>query len=173
MTYITRGFANAIIISVVVLLGTALIWANYAMVTATPTQGANAYNTVGSERQTATWQGIFLNNVRASWYMFVPAFGPAVFLIPWYNTATIIGFECAYQNVNASIFILLTFALVPFEISAYIFAFAESLYLAYLAVKNLGAGERIKKQSWITMILYVLLLLIGAITEAFLISIKL
>jgi hypothetical protein len=173
MTYFARGFTNAIIISLAVLVGTALIWANYAMLTATPTQASNAYHMVGSERQNATWQGIFLNNLRASWYIFIPAFGPALFFVPWYNTATIIGFECAYKHVNASIIVLVTFALVPLEILAYIFAFSESFYVTYLAVRKLGAGERIRKQSWKTVTIYVVLLLGSAIAEAFLISIGL
>ena len=105
--------------------------------------------------------------------MFVPAFGLVLFFYIWYNTATILGFECAYSHVNASLVVLLTFALVPFEISAYIFACAESLYVAYLAMNELGAVERIRTQSWKTGMLYVLLLLIGAITEAILISVGL
>jgi hypothetical protein len=172
MTYFTRGFVNAFIISVIVLIGSALVWSNYAALTATPAQASQANQQIKSERRTATWWGIFSNNLRASWYTFIPVFG-FVFFIPWYNTATIIGFECAYSHVNASFVVLLTFGLVPLEILAYIFAFAESLYLTYLALNKSGAMERIKKQSWITIILYVLLLLASAILEWFLISIGL
>ena len=172
MTYFTQGFKHAIIISLVVLIGSALVWANYAALTATPAQASQAYKQIKSQRQTATWLGIFSNNLRASWYTFVPVFG-FIFFIPWYNTATIIGFECAYSHVNASFAVLFIFGLVPLEISAYIFAFAESLYLTYLALNKSGAMERIKKQSWITIILYVLLLLASAILEWFLISIGL
>ena len=79
----------------------------------------------------------------------------------------------AYKHVNALIIVLVTFALFPLEILAYIFAFAESLCVTYLAVPKLGAWERIRKQSWRTVIIFVLLLLGSAIAEAILISIGL
>jgi len=170
MTYFTRGFVIAILISLVALLGSALVWANYAMLAATPTQAEQAHKQITSERQTATWLGIFLNNLRASWYLVVPAFGLVLFFFIWYNTATILGFDCAYYHVNASIVVLFTLGLGAVEISAYIFACAESLYVTDLAINKLGAIERIKTQSWKTWILYVLLLLIAAIIEAALIN---
>jgi uncharacterized membrane protein SpoIIM required for sporulation len=173
MTYFTRGFKITIFISLVALLCSALIWANYAALTATPAQAEQAYQTITSIRQTATWQGIFLNNLHASWYLVVPAFGVVLFFFIWYNTATILGFESAYYNVNASFAVLLTLGIGAVEISAYIIACAESLYVTYLTVNKLGAEERIKTQSWKTWVAYVLLLLIAARIEAFLISVKL
>jgi hypothetical protein len=173
VTYFTRGSTVAILISFVLILGSDLLWANYAMLTATPTQANQARQRIESERQTITWPGIFLNNIRASWYLVVPAFGLVLFFFIWYNTATILGFESAYYHINASIAVLFTFVLAFPEILAYILACAESLYVTYLAANKLGAGERIKTQSWKTWIFYVLLLLIGAITEAILISIGL
>jgi uncharacterized membrane protein SpoIIM required for sporulation len=179
MTYFARGFVIAIVISLVAMLGSALLWANYAMLTATSTQATHAYQLIKSERQTATWLGIFLNNLRASWYLVVPAFGLVLFFYIWYNTATILGFESAHYFANASIgaraldtsiIVLLILGLGVLEISAYIFACAENLYVTYLAVNRLGAGERIKKQSWKTWIIYVVLLLVAAIVEAILIS---
>lgn len=173
MTYFTRGFRIAILISLVLLVGSFMLWTNYATLTATPTQAEQASQQITSERQAATWPGIFLHNLRASWYLIVPAFGLVLFFFIWHNTATILGFECAHYHVNASIVVLFTLGLGAFEISAYILAWAESLYITCLAVNNLGAGKRIKTQSWITWILYVLLLLIAAIIEAFLISVGL
>ncbi|HML03715.1 MAG TPA: stage II sporulation protein M [Candidatus Bathyarchaeia archaeon] len=168
--YFSSGFKIAIVISLIVLLASALLWANYAALTATPTQAQHATQTITSERQTATWQGIFLNNLRASWFLIVPVLGLAVFFFIWYNTATILGLESAYYNVNASLVVLLTLGVGALEIAAYIIAFAENLYIIYLAVANLGAIKRIKTQSWKTWITYALLLLIAAIVEAGLIS---
>ena len=168
----------AIVMSLVALLGSALICANYAMLTATPTQATHAYQQIKSERQNATWQGIFLNNLRASWFLVIPAFGLVLFFYIWYNTATILGFESAHYFANASIgaraldtsiAVLLTLGVGALEISAYIFACAENLYVTYLTVNRLGAGKRIKKQSWKTFVLYVLLLLIAAMVETLLI----
>jgi uncharacterized membrane protein SpoIIM required for sporulation len=177
MKYFARGFVITIVISLVVVLASALLCANYAMLTATPTQAEQAKQQITSERQTATWLGIFLNNFHASWYLIVPAFGPVLFFFDWCYSATLLGFEWrAYYPVNIvgnSIFVLLLLGLGALEVSAYVFACAESLYVTYLAVNRLGAGERIKTQSWKTYILYVLLLLISAIIEAFLISVGL
>jgi uncharacterized membrane protein SpoIIM required for sporulation len=166
----------AIIISLVAVLGSAVICANYAMLTATPTQAQQVEQQITSERQNATWQGIFLNNLHASWFLIIPVYGPVLFFYIWCRTAADLGFEAAYYHagiVGTSILVLLIIGLGALEISAYIFACSESLYVTYLAAARLGAWERIRKQSWKTLVLYVLLLLIAAIVETLLIHVGL
>jgi uncharacterized membrane protein SpoIIM required for sporulation len=174
--YFARGFLITIIVSLVAVLGSALICVNYALLTATPTQAQQAKQQITSTRQNATWQGIFLNNLRASWFLIIPVYGPVLFFIIWCRTAAILGFEAAYYHagiVSTSIFVLLIIGLGALETSAYIFACSESLYITYLVVRRLGAWERIKKQSWKTFALYATLLLIAAMVETLLIRVGL
>jgi hypothetical protein len=140
------------------------------MLTATPTRANQASQQIASERKTATWWGIFLNNVHASWILVVPAFGLVLFSVVWYNTAIYFGLASAAYNANATIVVLFAFLLTFPEISAYIFALAENIYVTYLAVNGLGAGARIRTQSWKTWIVWLSLLLIGAVTEWMLIK---
>lgn len=113
---------------------------------------------------------IFLNNLMASAPLLIPFIGIFLFLATWINTAHIIGLLSLAYGINPISYILALAALASPEFLAYSLLLAENIYLVLLAASRKGASTRLLTQSWKTVILYILLLFIGAVTEMMLIA---
>lgn len=144
------------------------------MFAATP-EGVEAANTtrqqVETMRLTVTVQNIFLNNLQVSLILFFPLIGVFSFLTVLINTGTIIGLLASTYGIHP--FLYITNISVPvglIEISAFTFLAAENIYLVYLTVARSGAVDRLKRQSWKSLLFYIALLSAGAIIEVILIG---
>ena len=122
---------------------------------------------------------IFTNNFGLSLLTFVPFVGWGWMLFITYNTGFFLGaFARALGGdpVTRLLVVLLTVFVFPglpvalFEFGAYILFFSESLYLSYLALTRSGAKQRLRRHSWKTLLIYLLMLFIGALIEAAILS---
>lgn len=59
---------------------------------------------------------------------------------------------------------------VLFEVGAYVLLFGESLYISYLALTRSGVRQRLRKHSWKTLLIYILMLFMGALIESAMMS---
>jgi len=118
----------------------------------------------------ATPQFIFLNNFGVSLATLIPFFGTPFHLFVQYNTGFGIGAIADLQNVHPLLLIFFSLPIFLLEYISYTLVLAEGLNLSYLILKKKDALVRIKKYLWRTLILVALLLGIGAIIEAQLIS---
>lgn len=164
--YLSKGFMLALIFSFVFLVGAFYVFGNHAYLTATFDQANQTRQQIETERQTVTAQAIFINNLRVSISLFVPAIGIVPFAIVWSNTAVIVGLLAKAYGISPATYVLSLTVLAFPEIAGYTFALAENIYVTILALSKTGAKERIVTHSWKTFIIYLFLLIIGAITEA-------
>jgi len=105
---------------------------------------------------------IFINNFGLSLLTFVPFVGWGWMLLIIYNTGFFLGTFAQMLGGDPVIRLLLTLF--------YILLFSESLYLSYLALTKSGAKQRLRKHSWKTLLIYVLMLFIGALIESAMMS---
>ena len=121
-------------------------------------------------RQTATWLIIFTHNFEASIWVIIP-FGFIGFFVVIWNTGETIG-RLAFST-GCSPFAYLAGISVPvglIEMSAYTILAAESFYLTYLLFTEKDVKERLRHDTWKSIILYVAVLLAAAYVEAALIA---
>jgi len=118
---------------------------------------------------------IFINNLVLSLLTFLPFAGWVWMLFVTYNTGFSIGAFAQTLGGDPVIRLLLTLfvvfvfpglPVVLFEVGAYVLLFGESLYVSYLALTRSGAKQRLRRHSWKTLLIYVLMLFIGALIEA-------
>jgi len=126
---------------------------------------------IEQQRLRLTFFSIFVNNISASFYLVTPFISLVFFLIVLFNTGQVIGLLAAATGIPPFTYILRISIPVAFlEILAYTILASESAYLGALAITRSGAKERLKHQSWKSWTLYLVLLLIAAIVEAYLIN---
>jgi len=122
---------------------------------------------------------IFIHNLGLSLLTFVPFVGWGWMLLIIYNTGFFLGTLAQMLGGDPVIRLLLTLFVVfvfpglpvaLLELGAYILLFSESLYLSYLALTKSGAKQRLRKHSWKTLLIYVLMLFIGALIESAMMS---
>jgi len=122
---------------------------------------------------------IFINNFGLSLLTFVPFVGWSWMLFITYNTGFFLGTFAQTLGGDPVIRLLLTLFVVfvfpglpvaLLEFGAYILLFSESLYLSYLALTKSGAKQRLRKHSWKTLLIYVLMLFVGALIESAMMS---
>ena len=124
---------------------------------------------------------IFSHNLGLSLLTFVSFVGWGWMLFVTYNTGFFLGtFAQTFIDADPITRLLLTlfavfvFPGLPiaiFEFGAYILLFGESLYVSYLMLTcGRAAKERLRRYSWKTLLIYVVMLFIGALIEAALIS---
>ncbi len=167
--YFTRGFALTLIAAFLFLVGFIFVSANQAYLTASPEVANQTRRQVEAERQTLTFQAIFLNNLLVSIALVVPAIGVFPFLIVWHSTGQTIGLlSKAYGAPPSSYILNLTVLGFP-EICAYSFLLSENIYFTLLVIFRGGGKERLFKCSWKSLLIYLTLLIIGAATETMLI----
>jgi uncharacterized membrane protein SpoIIM required for sporulation len=121
---------------------------------------------------------IFIHNLLVSLLTFAPFAGLGWMLFVTYNTglflgafAQILGGDPVIRLLTLlAVFVFVSLPFALFEFGAYILLFSESLYLSYLALTRSGAKQRLRKHSWKTLLIYVLMLFIGALIESAMIS---
>jgi uncharacterized membrane protein SpoIIM required for sporulation len=122
-------------------------------------------------QQHFTAGSIFLSNFLVSAYLIIPALGLVSFLFVLYNTGQVFGLLAAYAGVDPFVYLLATAIPVGIlEVAAYAVLGGEGLYLLVLGVGRNGAIQRLKKHSWKSFLLYLVLLFTAAIVEAALIG---
>jgi uncharacterized membrane protein SpoIIM required for sporulation len=164
--YLTRGFLLTLIIAFTFLIISLVITANNAYQTATIEEANQTLQQIQTERETATAQTIFFNNLLISLPMIIPAVGLISFLFAWANTGIVIGLLAKATGILPTVYVQnLTILAFP-EILSYSILMAENIYLSALILTRAGAKVRLTSQSWKSLLLYLAFLLLGAITEA-------
>jgi len=145
-------------------------FAEQAYLTATPSIANQTQQQVNTIRQTVTPQSIFLHNLVASIPAIVPIGGLVVFGRVWINSAQTIGQLSFSYGMSPLIYVIGVYVPVgTIESLAYSVIIAENLFLTYALAKG-TLTERLKHQTWKSIILYVVLLAIAATVEAALIK---
>jgi uncharacterized membrane protein SpoIIM required for sporulation len=130
---------------------------------------------ISEMRQSVSWMDIFANNIEIAYISAVPLFGLLFYFFVSYNTGTIYGNVGRYYNLSIGQTYSLNFTnpIGILEDVAMTLLVAESLLIVYLLVKDREEiVERLKTHSWKTLIITTLLLLFGALIEAWLIRIS-
>jgi len=168
--YMSRGFMLCLIFSFILLVGILYVSASQAYVYGSVEEANQIRELIETERQEVSAQSIFFNNLLISSLMIVPAVGLAPFLIAWHNTGRIIGLLSLAYGVPPSTYISNLIVLAFPELLSYTVLFAENIYVTVLALFKAGAKQRITAQSWKSLILYLILLYIGAVTEVMMVG---
>jgi small-conductance mechanosensitive channel len=140
--------------------------AEEAYLTTTPKAASQTQQHINKIRQAITPQSIFLNNFLVSVPAIIPVAGPILFGRVWINTGQTIGQLAHSYGVPPLPYVIGVYVPVGIiESMAYSVIITESLFLTFA----LGKGtikERLKNQTWKSLILYIALLAIAAIVEA-------
>lgn len=172
--YLSRRFLISLIIALatillVVTLGT---WLG----THVPEDEAQEYWTIlEAQAEEATWDVIFLNNLSLSLPTLIPFLGIGWVLFIMFNTGFFLGAVSVVifpgDALTRLILVLFVIFLFPgfivafFEFGAYTLLLGEVFCVTYLALTRSGARERLKEHFWKTLLIYVVMLLIGALIE--------
>jgi len=168
--YLTKGFLLSLTTAFILLIAILVITANNTYRTATIEEVNPTLQQIQTERQTITWQKIFINNMLISLPLIIPAVGLVPFLSAWINTGAVIGLLAKATGIPPNLYIQNLVILAFPEILAYTVLTAENIYFTILILTRAGAEKRLTTQSWKTLIAYVALLFIGAVTEAVMIA---
>jgi uncharacterized membrane protein SpoIIM required for sporulation len=152
-----------------VFLGLAVMtyaFADQAYLTTTPKVANQTQQHINAIRHNITPQIIFLNNFLVSIPAIVPIAGLILFGRVWINTGQAIG-QLAYSyGMSPLRYVIGVYVPVgTIESLAYSVIIAESLFLTFALAKGTFI-ERLKNQTWKSLILYVALLAVAAIVEA-------
>jgi len=173
--YFTRGFTIALIAVFIAFFFTLFLSASRSyLLGATPEGIATAENmrqTVESQRQTITPQDIFINNLLVSSVLFLPLVGLFIFITILLNTGYVLGLLSTAYNASPLMYVVSIFSVGGWiEMMAYTFLAAENIYILFLVITQSGAAERLKNHSWKTALIYITLLLVGAVWEGLLLA---
>jgi uncharacterized membrane protein SpoIIM required for sporulation len=158
-----------LLVVLLVFLGLAVMTyavADEAYLTTTPKVANQTQQHINAIRSNITPQGIFLNNFLVSIPAIVPIAGLILFGRVWINTGQAIG-QLAYSyGMSPLRYVIGVYVPVgTIESLAYSVIIAEGLFLTFALAKG-TIMERLKNQTWKSLILYVALLAIAAIVEA-------
>jgi uncharacterized membrane protein SpoIIM required for sporulation len=164
--YFSQAFMVAFIVSGIVILSTLLL-SSFIGFGAPPEVANEIANEIENQAATTNWLDIFLNNFGLTLITFVPFFGFAFSIYVQFSTGYVLGALSQTYNVSNVLAMLVTLATPVglLEYTAYIFALAESIILAYSTYRK-ELKKRLVNHTWKTLILVASLLLIGAIVEA-------
>lgn len=138
--------------------------------TTTPKVANQTQTQVNNIRQTVSPQSIFLNNFFVSISAILPVAGLILFGRVWFNTGQTIGqLAYSYGMSPISYVIGVYIPVGTIESMAYSVIIAESLFLTYALSKG-TILERLKHETWKSLLLYIALLAVAAIIEARLIN---
>jgi hypothetical protein len=138
--------------------------------TTTPSAANQTQTQINNIRQTVTPLSIFVNNFLVSILGIVPIGGVIFFARVWINTGQTIGQLAYYYHVPPLLYVIGVYIPVgTIENMAYSVILAESLFLTYALAKG-TFFERLKNQTWKSLILYLVLLAIAATVESTLIT---
>jgi len=169
-SYFSKSFILALLISATIIFSTLLL-ASFQGFNTSPETADQIAAEVEDLRATTTWMDIFLNNFMLTVVTFTPIFGILFAVYVQFNTGYTLGALAQAYNVNnvQATLILLATPVGILEYSAYILALAESIIIAYSVYKK-ELKKRLVNHTWKTIAIVVLLLLIGAVFEAFIIG---
>lgn len=117
--------------------------------------------------QTWTASSVFVDNLKMSFFLAIPLVGLVVFLFVIDSTGQVIGMLAAATGMAPWLYII-GLILTPagfFEIGAYALLGAEATYVLYLWLSDKDPVDRIKTQSWKSLLLYVTMLFATAWLE--------
>jgi len=168
--YLSRSFLTMLVATFTFLVVSLTVVANNTYLTATIYEANQTLRQIQAQRETATAGKIFLNNLLVSLPLIVPAVGLFPFIIAWINTGQTIGLLSLATGMPPAQYVLSIVTLAFPEILAYTVIMSENLLLTYKILTKTGATERLKTQTLKSIIIYVVLLILGAVTEAFMIA---
>lgn len=168
-SFLTKTYVLTVLLVFLVLAALTFAFAYQAYVTTTPSTANQTQTQVNTLRQTVTARSIFANNFMVSIFAVIPVAGPILFGKVCINTAQAIG-QLAY-SYNMSPFVYVIGVYIPIgtiENLAYSVILTESVFLT----AALGKGkveERLRYQTWKSLLLYIGILAFSAALEAALI----
>jgi uncharacterized membrane protein SpoIIM required for sporulation len=162
----TKTYLLVVLLVFLVLAVMTIASAEQAYLTTTPTVASQTQQHVNAVRHNITPQSIFLNNFFVSIPVIIPVAGLILFGRVWINTGQALG-QLAYSyGVSPLLYVINVYVPVGIiESLAYSVIIAESLFLTFALAKG-TLKERLKNQTWKSLILYVVLLAIAATVEA-------
>jgi small-conductance mechanosensitive channel len=168
--FLTKTYLLVVLLAFLVLAVMTYAVAEQAYLTTTPKAANQTQQHINTIRQTITPQSIFLNNFLVSVPAIIPVAGPIIFGRVWINTGQTIG-QLAYSyGVPPLTYVIGVYVPVgTIESMAYSVIITESLFLTFALAKG-TIKERLKNQTWKSLILYIALLAIAAVVEAELIG---
>jgi uncharacterized membrane protein SpoIIM required for sporulation len=166
--YFSKPFIICLVISTVTIF-TCLIVGSFRGANVSMEEANSFSNETESERASITWSSIFINNFAI---VSLPALIP-IYRVIWmgaiqYNTGFLLGELSKASGIDNILYVsaLVTHPVGVLEFSAYILVYAESLLFVYVAYKR-EIVKRLKHHTWKTILLVAVLLLMGAVVEAF------
>jgi hypothetical protein len=168
--FLTRNYVLVVLLVFFAL--TVSVWAiaQSAYLTTTPSVANQTQQQIETARQTVSPLSIFINNFLVSILCIVPVGGIIFFGKVWINTGQTIGQLAYAYPISPFYYIIGIYVPVGIiENMAYSVILAESLFLTYALAKG-TLTERLKHDTWKSLILYLALLAIAAIVEAVLIT---
>ena len=168
--FLTPRYLLVILLVFLVLAVTTWALAEQSYLTTTPTVANQTEQQINTLRQTVTPLSIFINNFLVSIFAIIPIGGIIFFGRVWINTGQTIG-QLAYAThispLNYVVGIYIPVGTI--ENMAYSVILAEGVFLTYALAKG-TLVERLKHDTWKSMILYLALLAVAATVEAYLIT---
>ena len=163
---LTKTYLLAVLLVFLALAAMTYAVAEQTYLTTTPKVASQTQQHINTVRQTITPQSIFLNNFLVSIPAIIPVAGPILFGRVWFNTGQTIG-QLAYSyGVSPLSYLIGVYVPVGIiESLAYSVIITESLFLTFALAKG-TIKERLKDQTWKSLILYAALLAIAAVVEA-------
>jgi len=161
--YLTAGFGWSLLFAFIVINIALYMGASNAYRT-TSVEEAEAYLTqMKAARQEWTPRDIFIHNLKLTWFIIVPTIGAFPFFFVMYQTGWTIGVLSVAYGIAPQTLIAFAWTRGFLEMLAYVIALAENMYLTAMLLAE-KFRERLPQsaKSWV---LYVLLLMIGAVTE--------
>ena len=165
-----NAFLSRRYILVVVLVFFIMALATWAIaqetyMTTTPTAANQTQSQIDNLRQTVTPLSIFINNFLVSILAIVPLGGLIFFGRVMINTGVTIG-QLAYNNhISPIVYVINIYIPVgTIENLAYAVVLAEGIFLLYALAKG-NIVERLRTQTWKSLVLYLVLLTVAAIVE--------
>jgi len=163
---LTKTYVLVVLLAFLVLAVMTYAFADQAYLTTTPRVANQTQQHVNTIRQSITPQSIFLNNFLVSIPAIVPVGGLVLFGRVWINTGQVIGQLARSYGESPLTYVIGVYLPVGIiESLAYSVILSENLFLTFALAKG-TVIERLKNQSWKSLILYVALLAVAAVVEA-------
>lgn len=169
-TWFTKTYVIVVLLVFLVLAVATWGLAQQAYLTTTPKAANQTQTKINTLRQTVTPLSIFVNNFLVSIFAIIPIGGLIFFGRIWINTGQTIGqLAYAYHISPLNYVIGIYIPVGTLENMAYSVILAEGIFLTYALSKG-NLIERLKHQTWKSLILYLALLAVAATVEAVLIT---
>jgi len=167
--FLSKTYFIVVLLVFLALAALTFAFAYESYATTTPSAASQTKSQVNTLRQSATPQSIFLNNFIVSIFTIIPIAGPILFAGVCINTAEAIGQLAYAYHVSPFLYVIGVYIPVgTIENSAYSVIIAESIFLTVALAKG-NLKDRLKNQTWKSLILYVAVLAVSATIEAALI----